>query len=63
MHAWRNVADTLDLQGEVVLAGEVRSFARHLPIAQTDNEELAERVARFLGVNAPKPEHVTVRTR
>lgn len=67
LHAWQNVADTLDLQGEAVLAGEVRSFARHLPTVQTDNEKLADRVARLLGVKAPRPErrpqHVAVRTR
>jgi hypothetical protein len=38
VRAWRNVADTLDLHGEVVFAGEVRSFVRHLASVQTDNE-------------------------
>jgi hypothetical protein len=50
--------DTLDLQGEVVLAGEVRSFVRHLPSVQTDNEKLAERVAKLFGVKAPRPERL-----
>jgi hypothetical protein len=54
--AWRNVADTLDLQGEPVLAGEVRSFARHLSTVQTDNEKLAERITQFLGVKGSTPE-------
>ena len=67
LHAWRNVADTLDLQGERALAREVRSFARHLPSVQTDDERLAERFAQFSGRKKSGPErqseHVNVRTR
>lgn len=32
------IADTLDLQGEIILAGNVRYFARHLPAVLTDKE-------------------------
>lgn len=55
---WKAVADALDAQGEIVLAGEVRSFATHLPPVLTDRERLAgefirhvkaERSARTLG--------------
>jgi hypothetical protein len=38
---WMKTADALDTQGEVVLAGEVRYFARHLPPVLTDRERLA----------------------
>jgi hypothetical protein len=42
---WKTVADILDGQGEVVLAGDVRYFAMNLPRVQTDRERLA---AQFL---------------
>ena len=45
---WMKVADTLDRQGEVVLAGDVRHFAKHLPPALTDTERLAARFAQHL---------------
>lgn len=38
---WRRVAETLDAQGEIVLAGDVRYFATHLPSVLTDRERLA----------------------
>ena len=41
IHGWLDAADTLDAQGEVILAGEVRHFARHLPRVLTDREQLA----------------------
>jgi hypothetical protein len=41
---WDKIAETLDLQGEVVLAGDVRHFARHLPTVRTDDETLAVRL-------------------
>jgi hypothetical protein len=37
----KTVADILDSQGEVVLAGNVRYFAMHLPPVRTDRERLA----------------------
>jgi hypothetical protein len=39
--SWMKTADTLDAQGEVVLAGDVRYFASRLPPALTDKERLA----------------------
>jgi len=42
LHGWLNVADSLDLQGELILASEVRQFARHLPRVLTDREHLAQ---------------------
>ena len=39
--AWAKTADQLDAQGETMLAGEVRSFSRHLPPVLTDRERLA----------------------
>jgi hypothetical protein len=38
---WKAVANALDAQGEIVLAGEVRSFAARLPPVLTDRERLA----------------------
>jgi hypothetical protein len=45
---WMNIADTLDRQGEVILAGDVRYFAKHLPPALTDTERLAVKFAQHL---------------
>jgi hypothetical protein len=39
--SWTQIADVLDAQGEVDLAGEVRYFADHLPAVLTDKERLA----------------------
>ena len=67
LRAWRNIADTLDRQGEIALAGDVRHFARHLPSVRTDNERLADQIAQFLKMKsmAPEsqPETAHVRTR
>jgi Relaxase/Mobilisation nuclease domain len=38
---WMGVAATLDAQGEISLAGDVRYFAKHLPPVLTDRERLA----------------------
>ena len=38
---WMEIAATLDAQGEIVLAGDVRYFAKHLPPVLTDRERLA----------------------
>ena len=35
------VADDLDKQGEISLAGDVRYFAKHLPPVLTDRQQLA----------------------
>ena len=41
------VAAQLDAQGEIVLAGDVRYFAMHLPPVLTDRERLAAEFLRF----------------
>jgi hypothetical protein len=38
---WEKIAETLDLQGEVGLVGDVRHFTHRLPPVRTDNEALA----------------------
>jgi hypothetical protein len=44
--SWMKAAEVLDAQGEVILAGDVRYFAGHLPPVLTDRERLA---AQFIG--------------
>jgi MobA/VirD2-like, nuclease domain len=46
--AWSKIADTLDLQGEVQLATDVRHFARRLPTVRTDAQSIADRFAQHL---------------
>ena len=48
---WMKIADTLDRQGEVVLAGDVRYFAKHLPPVLTDKETLAEKFAQHFAAS------------
>jgi hypothetical protein len=43
---WMNAADVLETQGEIILAGDVRYFAKHLPPVLTDRQKLA---AQFVG--------------
>ena len=45
---WIKVAAALDVQGEIVLAGDVRYFAKHLPPVLTDRERLAAQFIRFV---------------
>ncbi len=45
---WMKIADTLDRQGEVSLAGNVRYFAKHLPPVLTDIEGLAGKFVQHL---------------
>jgi MobA/VirD2-like, nuclease domain len=52
---WMKIADTLDRQGEVVLAGDVRYFATHLPPARTDMERLAAKFAQHLASRNASP--------
>jgi hypothetical protein len=40
-------ADALDRQGEEILAGEVRYFAKHLPPVLTNRQHLAAQFLRF----------------
>lgn len=64
---WLGIADALDLQGEVVLAGDVRYFARHLPAVLTDHGKLGQRFLQHLRASDRKatcpPTHVNERTR
>jgi hypothetical protein len=48
---WNKTADALDAQGEVVLAGEVRQFARRLPPVLTVKERIALGLVRILEAN------------
>jgi len=45
---WLQIAEKLDLQGEITLAADVRHFARHLPPVMTDGEAIAVRLAQHL---------------
>jgi hypothetical protein len=45
--AWMKAAEVLDAQGEVILAGEVRYFATHLPPVLTDRQRFAAQFIRF----------------
>jgi hypothetical protein len=38
---WMGIAAALDAQGEIILAGDVRYFAKRLPPVLTDRERLA----------------------
>jgi hypothetical protein len=44
---WMKAADVLDAQGEIILAGDVRYFASHLPPVLTDRQQLAAQFIRF----------------
>jgi hypothetical protein len=44
---WLQAADVLDAQGEAILAAQVREFARNLPPALTDKQQLASNLLRF----------------
>ena len=52
---WMKIAETLDRQGEVVLAGDVRYFAKHLPPALTDTERLAVKFTQHLASSPEAP--------
>ena len=45
--AWMSVAAALDVQEEIILAGDVRWFAMHLPPVLTDRERLAVDFIRY----------------
>jgi hypothetical protein len=61
--AWMKAADVLDAQGEVIVAGEVRYFAMHLPPVLTDRQRFAAQFIRFkeqqrrLKLEAPERSH------
>ena len=44
---WMKAAEVLDAQGEIILAGDVRYFACHLPPVLTDRQQLAAQFIRF----------------
>lgn len=44
---WNAVAAKLDVQGEILLGGDVRYFAKHLPPVLTDKERLAVRLVQL----------------
>jgi hypothetical protein len=48
IQGWSAVADKLEAQGEIVLGGDVRYFAMHLPPVLTDRERLTEQFMRFV---------------
>jgi len=50
-------AEVLDTQGEVILAGEVRYFATHLPPVLTDRQ----RLAALFNVSIPKCKNTLAR--
>lgn len=52
---WMRIAETLDRQGEVVLAGDVRYFAKQLPPALTDTERLAAKFVQHLASTREAP--------
>jgi hypothetical protein len=54
VEGWSRVAEVLDEQGQIVLAGDVRYFASHLPKVMTDRERLAEEFLQFLKTQPSK---------
>ncbi|PWT85901.1 MAG: relaxase [Acidobacteria bacterium] len=48
IQGWNAVAERLEAQGEIVLGGDVRYFAMHLPPVLTDRERLTEEFMRFI---------------
>ena len=46
--AWMKAADVLDAQGEIILAGDVRYFASHLPPVLTDRQRLAAQIIGYI---------------
>ena len=44
---WTAIADTLEAQGEIVLGGDVRYFAHHLPPVVTERERLAAELVQI----------------
>ena len=65
IRGWLDVAQALDLQGEVALAGDVRKFAKHLPRVLTDKERVAIALVQQLEQATrrnPKRDETPVRT-
>ena len=53
--SWLQIAEKLDLQGEITLAADVRYFARRLPPVMTDAEALAVELAQHLRSRQTEP--------
>ncbi len=52
---WMRIAEALDRQGEIELAGDVRYFVRRLPTALTDREKLALQYIEHIRSKRPEP--------
>jgi hypothetical protein len=61
---WTKIAEILDAQGEINLAGYVRYFARHLPPVLTDKERSTVELIRYQqGSSGAAPSAADPRTR
>jgi hypothetical protein len=56
---WTKIAETLDAQGEISLAGDVRYFALTLPRVLTDRERLASKLVEHLKPTSPRQPNQT----
>lgn len=56
MAGWMGIAETLENQGEIVLAGDVRYFVKRLPPVLTDRERLAQDFIRHLRATSAPPQ-------
>jgi hypothetical protein len=55
MAGWMGIDETLESQGEIVLAGDVRYFVKHLPPVLTDRVRLAQDFIRHLRTTSAPP--------
>lgn len=58
--SWMRAADTLDRQGEISLAGDVRYFVKHLPPVLTERERIATGIIARLHANRAGKDDTTV---
>jgi hypothetical protein len=58
---WKTVANILDVQGEIALAGGVRYFAAHLPPVLTDRERLGVQFIRHIRRETSDPQKAPTR--
>jgi hypothetical protein len=61
--SWTRTAEILDAQDETTLAGEVRNFARHLPLVLTDRERLAAQYLQHVAARRETSHPVRMNTR
>lgn len=52
---WMRIAEALDRQNEIALAGDVRYFASHLPKVLTDRERIAVGILNSLNAQRSRP--------